>query len=416
MSDQVALPDVTTRRDLAVERSQKVSRALHDAARKARQTVRGATVWQPGYSRAKRGNRMFTLVSAIVICIVPTLLFTAYISLFASNQYQVDAKFAVKSRSMMLTDMLGSLTGGGLGAFQQTQDSQLIIDYVESRELVAKLDREFDLRAIYAKPSIDYFSRFNPDDTIEDLVQYWHRRTKIKLELPANILHLSVRAFSPEEALQLGRAVVAASETLVNGISDRLRQDAVAKAQAEVERAERHLVETRQQYRQTRDEAGILDPKRSGDELVRMLAELRLDRLKLESEIQVSSRSLTAQAPQIQTLRAKREAITGQIANLEKEMTASAGQAGALSQTFIRFDKSRLDQEVAEKNYQTMSAALEKARIDSERQQVYLEPFVKPTMPETAEYPRRIWLISIVFGASLLIWFLITWIRSLVYG
>ncbi len=52
----------------------------------------------------------------------------------------------------------------------------------------------------------------------------------------------------------------------------------------------------------------------------------------------------------------------------------------------------------------------EKARSDSERQQVYLESFVRPVLPQEAEFPRRSFLISLVFGGSFLIWFLITWV------
>ena len=412
MQDQLTLPE-STRRDLAVERSQKVSRALHDAARKARATVRGTTVWKPGFSRTKRGGRGFTIVSLLAISIVPTLLFTIYISLFASDQYQVEAKFAIKGKAMMLSDALGALTG--MPSLQQAQDSQVIIDYVESRTLVEKLDRELNLRDMFGRAGIDVLSRINRNEPMEQLVKYWRKQIRMKVEMPANIVYLTIRAFTPEDSLRIGNAIVAASEQLVNDLSDRSRRDAVETARIELERAEAQLVQMRAQSKATRDQEGLIDPKRSGDEFLKIMGELKLDKIKLDAEIQVASRNLSPQSPGMQTLRAKVDAVSTQIANVERSLTTK-GKEASLSDSYVRFDKSRLDQEWAEKHYQMVAGSLEKARVDSERQQVYLESFIQPVLPQEAEFPRRIWLICMVGACSFLAWFILTWVRSLVYG
>jgi len=72
MQEQVTLPPLAPGRDLALERSQKVSRALHDAARKARLTVRNGAAWQVA-SRGGRANRSYAIVSALVLFVLPTL-------------------------------------------------------------------------------------------------------------------------------------------------------------------------------------------------------------------------------------------------------------------------------------------------------------------------------------------------------
>lgn len=412
MHDQITLHD-PSKRELALERSQKISRALHDAARKARQTVRGTTVWQPGFSRARRGSRHFALVTALTVCIGPTLVLAAYLGLVASDQYQVEAKFAVRNRETLGTDLIGSLTG--LPALQQAQDGLVVMDYVKSRAIVEKIDGQLDIRSMFSRPGIDFFSRSDASEPIEEFVRYWHSRVKVDVKLPSGIMELKVRAFSPEDALRISNAVIVASEQLVNDISNRSRQDAVTKALEEVNRAEERLAVVRERTRTTRNEQSLIDPKKSGDELIKVLSELEFDRSKLQTELQVGARRLSPSAPQMQQLKAKLEAQNDRIAEFRSTMTTgnAAGRSGTLSGSYAEFDKARLDQEWAEKYYQTVAGSLEKARVDNERQQVYLEAFVQPILPQQAEYPRRLWIISLMALGSTAAWLALNYVRSL---
>jgi capsular polysaccharide transport system permease protein len=144
---------------------------------------------------------------------------------------------------------------------------------------------------------------------------------------------------------------------------------------------------------------------------------LKLERIKAESEIQVNLRSLSPTAPQMRILQARLDAMNSQIASLEKTLT-SANAAGdpTLSQSFLRFDKARLDQEWAETYYKMMGALLERAKAEYERQQVYLESFVRPALPQQAEFPRRLWNVFMVAFGSTAIWLALTYMRSYVKG
>lgn len=414
MAEQAGLPEVTTQRELALERSQKVSRALHDAARKARLSVRKTSLLQPSFSRASRGSRKFALLSALILLVLPTLIATIYYAFIAADQFQVETQFAVRGGEPIPMDTLGTLTG--FPALHQVQDSAIVTDYVKSRSLVDKLDGEIDLRAIFSRPEIDVLLRFDPTEPIEELVKYWRRRITISIEATSGVVTAKFRAFTAEDSLRIARAVLAACEDLVNDISRRSRQDLLAKAQDELDKAQKHLVEVREQYRVLRDKERLIDPVKSADAVNKMLSELRLERIKAENEYQVNSRSLAPTAPQMQVLKARLEAVSGQIANLERTLTTqhAASANPTLSQSFAVFDKARLDQEWAEKYYQTVAALYERAKLDAERQQVYLESFVRPMLPEQAEFPRRFWNVLLIALGATMIWFLVSFVRSLV--
>jgi capsular polysaccharide transport system permease protein len=48
--------------------------------------------------------------------------------------------------------------------------------------------------------------------------------------------------------------------------------------------------------------------------------------------------------------------------------------------------------------------ALDRSRINADRQQVYLATFVRPTLAEEALYPRRLQGLGVVFLIAIVIW------------
>jgi capsular polysaccharide transport system permease protein len=261
--------------------------------------------------------------------VIPTIAAAIFFGLIASDQFEVESQFAIKGRELGPVDAIGALTG--MPSLSQAQDGLVIIDYIKSRSLVEKLDREIGLRNFYTRDDIDWIYRFDAEDPIEDFVKYWRKRIYTHIE-NSGIVTVRIRAFTPEDALTVGRAVLAASEQLVNDMSNRSRRDALAQAQEEVSRAETRLVAVREEVRKLRDRERLLDPGKSGEALVKLVGELKLDRIKLDNEYRVSSRSLVPTAPQMQVLKARLDAVTDQIASIEAEMTnANSGREGSLS-------------------------------------------------------------------------------------
>ena len=57
----------------------------------------------------------------------------------------------------------------------------ILYQYIVSQELVAKMDAELDLKAMYSKAAGDPLNAFKPGGKIEDLVAYWQRMVKVEL-------------------------------------------------------------------------------------------------------------------------------------------------------------------------------------------------------------------------------------------
>ncbi len=385
------------RRAAALSRASCVSEELRRSARSVRLAKDHAVSrpnWQVGarlgyqtFSRLWRSRPDF--LKFLVFFAAPAGLVVAYFSLIASSQYVSEARFAVRGGERPAADTLSAISG--LASFTQVQDSLIIVNYMKSQALVEDLDSRIGLRAIYASDKIDWLSRFNSEDPIEEFVKYWRGRVKTSIEAPSGIVTVQVSAFTPEDALKIADATVDLSERLVNGLSEQARKDAVSEAESEVARAENRLRNARVSLRDLRNEQSTLDPRRTAEGIGRLIEELRLEKIRLEQELTASRRGNVAEtAPQNQILRTRIDVITEQIAGLDQLLT-SQGEAGAdtIAGKITRFDEFELERQIAEKQYTLAAAALERARINAEGKKVYLATFVRPVLAHDPSYPKR---------------------------
>ena len=404
-----SVPARVNSRDLALRKATALTSEIQKAARAARlartPTVARYTYVAEGVQRALavwKDAKKGLVASYIVVAFIPSVLCVLYFSLIASDQYASEARFAVRAGQPSLLDTLSSLTG--IASMQQAQDSLIIADYVKSRAIVEELDKRIGLRAMYSKSDIDYVSRFNPKDPIEDLVRYWRWKIKTAIEFPSGIITVEVRAFTPQDSLLIANTIVALSEELINKMSTRAQRDLLALSESEVTRAEDRLRKGRTSLRDLRNQAGIIDPRKEAEGINRLIEQVKLDKIKMEQDLTLMKRSLSPKAPQMQILEANIQAADEQIATLEKKLTSQSVKGdSAISGAITRFDQLDLERQVAEKQFATAAASLEHARVTAERQQLYLNTFVHPVLAQEAMYPLRFWYSL----ASILVFFVV---------
>jgi capsular polysaccharide transport system permease protein len=332
------------------------------------------------------------LAGPILGFILPAVLVIGYINFELSGQYMSEARFAVRSGERVTADPIAAITG--LSSFTQAQDSLIVVNYAKSRAIVEELDRTIGLRNMFSRHNVDWVSRFNVNAPIERLVKYWRWKIKTSIESPSGIITIQVSAFTPEDALKIANAVVSSSEQLINSMSARARQDAMAEAESELARAEKRLGDVRVELYNLRNAQSTLDPHRTAEGINKLIGELRLERARLEEEANSAIRSqINESAPQMQLLRTRIQVVGDQISDLERQLTSvNETSATSVSGKITRFDELELERQIAEKQYTLAVTAFERARMNAEHQKVYLVTFVTPLLPHDSAWPKRFWL------------------------
>jgi len=392
----------------ALDRARALSQALADAARLARISRRSRRALAAGGFQARRGAkamRLAVFVSFVLIVAIPSSIAAAYYGFIASDQFEAEAKFTVSGGAPPTADAIGAFTGIPLMAI--IQDTQIVTNYIHSRAAVEKLDGAIDLHSLYATSRADRWSRFDPSQPIEKFVRYWGRMTDVSIGMPAGIVDLKVRAFTPEDATKIASAVLDISEALINEMNDRMNRDAISGAQLELDRTSARLTKAQIALEIARNDTGLLDAVKTSDALNKLVTDTRSALLQLQQQYTSELKYVSETAPQMRALKSRIDATSGQIADLESKITATkltSSSEPTLAMSMTKFSELDLESQVAERLYAGAAASLEMARVAAEHKLMYLVTFVKPVLPEEPRYPRRILASAAILAGSLAIW------------
>ncbi len=391
----------------ALERMRIVSQALSDAARRTRVSSRSRNSHASGGFKARRGAalmRWAIVISFYLMVVLPSASAIVYYGFIASDQYVAVADFTVMGGEPIPIDGLQSLTG--IPAIAIIQDTQIVTNYLGTRAAVERLQQAVDMRTAYSDPAIDRLSRLNPHKPIERFVSYWNRMMSASIKMPSGAVELRVRAFKPEDAARIAQAAVTICEQLINELNDRMLHDAVSTASQELDRSMDRLTQTQVALEQARNDEGILDAGKAADMLNKLMTEVRTSLLQLQGQYDTQLKFVSASAPQSRALKSRIDTTEAQLQDLQSKLTGPTSSDGqmTLAGSMSRFSELDLEHTVAQRLYGGAVAALEGARLASEHKMMYLNAFVKPVVPEQAEYPKRGLQIGLIVGGALALW------------
>jgi capsular polysaccharide transport system permease protein len=343
-----------------------------------------------------------------VFVLAPTALAAVYFYVFASDQYIATAQFAVRGNVEPMDDSPGG-SYAGLIQKHNSQDSFIVRDYVQSQTLVSEVEKSLNITKMFSRKDVDFWERYDADDPIEDLVKYWRKRVTTRIEVISGIVSLTVRAFTPEDALAIAKEVVARSENLINQISRRAQADMLVHAEADAAKAQERLRKAHLALQTFRNRWGIIDPIKSAEATLTTIGTLRKDRYKAESDLAVlRGSSLDEKSRSIQTLVTLIAALDQQIKKLTDQLTtdgaAGADAANNMTRALLEYEALQVERTIAGKLNESANLMVDRARIAAGKQQIYLATFVEPALPGDSLYPLRGHALMVVFFCCLVIW------------
>ncbi len=299
----------------------------------------------------------------------------------------------------------GSLFQAGAGQTRIGLDSYVVVQYIASRAIIDDLDKTIDVRRMFSSPKADWLARLHLPAPIEDVVTYWRGQVDAFFDPTNGTIVVKARAFTPEDALRLAQGILASSERLVNDLSARARRDALRDSQHDVRRTEQRLAAALVKLRQFRDKEGVIDPRKQADASAALDGRVRDDLVRADTQLSTLQQYLQADAPALKLLQARIQALEAQRKTIESEVTDNAASnSQALSRIMGSYEELESERSFAETAYRHALEALDRARMNADRQHLYIADFVQPQLPEEALYPRRLRSIGIVFLIAFAAW------------
>lgn len=337
----------------------------------------------------------------LLTVIVPTTLAILYYGFLASDVYISESQFVVRSPDKPTTSGLGLMLKTAAGFSNSGDEVYSAKAFVESRDALRALNENGEFKRAYSRPSISFFDRFDPMGwygSFEDLYNYYRKKVVIDQDSTTEISTLTVRAFTPQDAVKFNRELLEMAESMVNRLNERGRTDLVRFAQAEVDDAEAKSRAAALNLARFRNVSGVVDPERQASVQLQMISKLQDELIASRNQL-LQLRSFAPENPQIPVLRTK---IAGLSHDINAELNKVAGDRTSLSAAAAQYQRYQVESEVADKQLAASISSLEDARNEAHRKQAYVERVEQPSVPDSAEEPRRLRGILSVFVFGLI--------------
>jgi capsular polysaccharide transport system permease protein len=325
--------------------------------------------------------------------LAPTLCVAIYYLVFAADQYVSEAQFMVRGTQDRSTSLLGEMLGGS-GLSTASEETSGVAAYLVSHDASNALQKKLDIVSMLRRSGFDFRNWIGAHPSPESLLRYYRHHVSVSTNSNTGIVTLQVRAYRPEDARLMDEALLEQSEQLVNRFSARAEEDALRVANDQIQQTEARLETINQEMTHFRTTKQAIDPTRSSaltqQEITDFDAQLGIENEKLAEMKAVLK-------PDAQALRQQQERVNSLQDTLTSRQSNLVGGDGSMAPVLGDYERLVLQQQLADKDYAAAVSALQTARLDAQRQHLYLVRVVEPNLPQKSLYPNRGLIILTVF-------------------
>ena len=286
---------------------------------------------------------------------------------------------------------------------RSSDDAYIVKDFILSRDAMDYLVANAGLKEAFERPEADFLWRYPSlfqAGTNESLFRHYLKFVSVDYDQTTGVADLRAQGFRPADAQRIAQALVVRAETLINGLNERSSADAIRSALLEVETAEQRAHHALDALTQFRNREKLIDPAQVSLASLNTIESLSLTMAEANASLSDIEKATPA-GPQVAPMRRKIAALQDQIAEERRKLS---GGAGSLAPQLAEYEGLMLDQSFAEKSFLSALAALETARVDAQRQRVFLEPVTSANLPDYPAYPHRMIWTLVVFAAGIMGW------------
>ena len=384
------------------------ARAARDAA-----VIGGGTA--PRYA-AKIGGFFASLnIWFWAIVGLPTLIAGVYFFGIASDLYLSEVKFVVHGPSRGPVSAISAMLSSA-GTSAVSEDTFAVHEYLMSRDAVRRLEREDDLRSVLDRPEGDVISRFPGiwfwRKDFEALYSAYSRFVAVSADSTSGVSTLDVKAYRPQDAQRIAKALLGFSEQLVNALNERARNDALAVFHREVSTTEARIADIQGRLTAYRIKEKMLDPKTASAGPLTLVAQMNAQLASAKGQLAEIIKN-SPNSPHIPLVRTRIAALERLINDERAKITGTNNSVATAVGEYERLD---VQLKLAEKTLASSLASLEAARLQAQRQQIYLETIAQPNLADYPLYPKRLESFATVVVTCLvaygIAWLLIASVRE----
>lgn len=336
---------------------------------------------------------------------MPTIVAGIYLYARAADQFASTVGFSVRREDPASAfDLLGGTLSGLSGS--SSSDTDILYEFIQSQKLVAEIDAEIDLKSIWSRPVGDPVFAFDPDGSIEDLIDYWGRMVKIYYDRSAGLIEVRVLAFDPDDATLIAETLFKKSSEMINALSAIAREDAIRYSWLELEAAKDRLTEARSAVQAFRNEHQLVDPSVEVEAQSQLIGSLQVQLADTLIELDLLRDIAGDRDPRV-TEALRRVAVVEARIQAERHKLGVSDPTGGdevFADIISDYERLVVEREFAENTYVTALATYDASLAEARRKSRYLAAYSQPTRAETSRFPERDLMIGLITMFLFLAW------------
>jgi capsular polysaccharide transport system permease protein len=340
------------------------------------------------YTHTKR-KLGFTLIFLRFLAFLYFLTFAAslaYLWLSTQDRFISTAEFKVSRQS---------LTGGDAGFAQfalpglsdsGSADSQLVIGFVTSADLLLALEKDFRLADHFKAPAKDFVFRLERDANLEERLEYYRKRIAAHFDAQTGMTVLTVDTFDPTLSRDVAVSLLERAGKFINTVNKDIADQQLDFVRSEVERTAKRVDDLNAELLTLQNENNFISP----DEVIRAtlaaIEKLRTDNLQAQAELATIERD-SPNSPRIESLRSRLRSLEELISVESAKL--SGPEKSRLNQLLVRYKLLEQKLAFAIQLRTGAESLLEKNRMEAAANSRFLSVIQSPYLPEDIGLPRR---------------------------
>ena len=322
-------------------------------------------------------------LSVTQLLLIPIALSGIYFYWIARDRYVTRSDFVIRKAEESDTNMAGAGLASLLGRGNQLslEDARFLKTYLQSPQVLADLERTYNLNQAYAQAGLDRFAGIKPGLSKEKRLVFFKKQVAVSLDELSGAIVLRTIGLNPKASLNLNRFMLAKSEQFVNRLNQDISQKQLGFAESELLRARYNLNKAKDKLLLYQDSNTVIDPKGEAELASQTISKLQEKLVELRVELATLKRQFKDPAePEVAVVADQVRELEQQIQKERRSLVSSKGRN--LNRKAADVLKLESDVSFATDSYKLALTSVEKARIESKRQQKFMALLSAPQLPE----------------------------------
>jgi capsular polysaccharide transport system permease protein len=322
-------------------------------------------------------------LSVTQLLLIPIICSGIYFYWIARDRYVTRSDFVIRKAEESDTNMAGAGLASLLGRGNQLslEDARFLKTYLQSPQVLADLERTYNLNQAYAQTGLDRFAGIKPGLSKEKRLIFFKKQVAVSLDELSGAIVLRTVGLDPKASLNLNRFMLAKSEQFVNRLNQDISQKQLGFAESELLRARNNLNTAKDRLLLYQESNTVIDPKGEAELASQTISKLQEKLVELRVELATLKRQFKDPAePEVAVVADQVRELEEQIQKERRSLVSRKGRN--LNRKAADVLKLESDVSFATDSYKLALTSVEKARIESKRQQKFMALLSAPQLPE----------------------------------